>query len=102
MLLVSAQRRDDFGRRGCVAKCDGDVAQPSLVADARNGAAAGLRQKLCLAPGEQAGKLRVIESVPYREVFCGSGARKLVPRTYQLAIVTAVDAIADRAAKLDG
>src|SRR5271170_5950099 len=91
-----------FGRGRCVAESDGDIAQPSFIADAPNGAAASLLQELGLAPCKQIGELRVIESVPSREILFRCGARKLVPRTYQLAIIAAVDAIADGAAKLNG
>ena len=94
------QRLEQRRRGRGVAERDRDVAQPSFVADAADGAAAGALQKFRLAPRKQLDELRVVQAVPHRKVLLGGGTRKLVPRADQLAVVAAVDAIADRAAKL--
>ena len=84
-------------------------ALPSATATLRNQrskpmrrmrAAAGFFQKLRLAPREHLDERRAIEAMPHGEVFLGGGAGELVPRTHQLAIVAAIDAIADGAAQL--
>src|ERR1700676_2584733 len=72
------------------------------MTDAADRAASSSFQKLRLAPREQLGELRVVQSVPHGEVLFRGGARELVPRTHQLAVVAPVYAIADCTAKLDG
>ena len=93
-------------------------ALPSATATLRNQrskpmrriALPGSSQKLRLAPSEYLDERRAVETVPYLEVLLYAGAGEFVPRTHELAIVAAVDAVADgvaqlernRARKLDG
>ncbi len=101
-VLFAGGERGEHGRRGRrIAECNGDIAQPALIADAADGAAAGPFFELRFAPGKQVDQLRPVQSVPDREILLGRRARELVPRTHQLAVVATVDAIADRAAKFD-
>src|SRR3984957_20775628 len=99
VLRAAAQRLEQRRRGGRIAKRDGDVAQPTLIADAADGAACRALQKLRLAPGKELGQLRVIQTVAHGEVLFGGGARELVPRARQLTVIAAVDAVADGAAE---
>ena len=75
-----------------IAQRHGDIAQPALVADAADGRTLGAREELLLGPREQLREPRGIESMPRLEVRMRGGARELVPRAHQLAVVAAVDA----------
>ena len=94
-----------------VAQRHRDVAQPALVADAADGASP--RCALETPPRvqrEQLGQARGVQSVAHLEIRMRGRARELVPGAHQLAVVAAIDAIADgaaqfhrnRAAQLDG
>ena len=97
-------RRSHGARRG-IAERDGDVARPALVADPADRAAFGVAQELRFGPREERRRAarrrgrcgRRAKSVARR------GDRVAVPRARELAVVAAVDAIADqRAQRLRG
>src|SRR5665213_339797 len=102
MLSAFLKCLDHLRRSRSVAERHGDVAQPAFMADAPNRAAAGFFQKFRFAPGKQLRELPVIEAVPHGEVPLGGGTGEFIPRARELAVIAAVDAIADRAAKLQG
>ena len=84
------------GNGGCgwrVAQRHGDIAQPAFMADAADGRAFHPRQELGLAPGEQLDQAGRIQAVARLEVGHGGGAGEAVPRTGQLAVIAAIDAV---------
>ena len=84
------------GRRGTgVAQSNRDVAEPGFVTDSPYGAAFRPLQPGLFAPCKQLGQLDIVESVPGRKVAFGRRRGELVPRAAQLAVVAAVDPIAD-------
>src|SRR5690348_2282340 len=96
MIRPGAKRGEDLGRRRRVAEAHRQVAQPLLVADAANGRAAGALLEVGLAPGEELDQLRAIEAVARREVRVAVGPGEAVPGADRLAVVAAVDPVADQ------
>jgi len=43
----------------------------------------------------------IIQAVPHRKIRLDRSLRKTVPRTYQLTVIAAVDAVSDQRAQLD-
>ena len=85
-----------------VAERDREVALPALEADAADRAALGLAQEVVLVPGPERRAARGASSAGADvEVGDRARARELVPRADELAVVAAVDAVADRGAELD-
>jgi hypothetical protein len=83
-----------------VAEGDGDIAQPALVADAADRAAGQAVVEFLLAPGEEGRQRRRVEAVAHAK----SGSPmlgKAVPGAAQLAVVAAVDAVADQGPQRD-
>src|SRR5579863_1996915 len=99
-LATLEQTAPHLSRRGRVPQRHGDIARPALVSDAMDGRAAHALEELMLAPGEKLGQPGAIELVADLEVRMGRRARELVPRTHQLAVIAAVDAIAERTAQI--
>src|SRR5699024_6975556 len=97
-----AEGGQDRGRGGGVAQGDGDVAQPAAVAAAADRRAFGTAQELVLLPGEQVRQAGGVQVVAGAEVRFVGAAGELVPGAYQLAVVAAEDAVADRRAQLFG
>src|SRR5204862_7066027 len=64
-------------------------------------AAFGVAQELGLAPAPQREQRRVGERLARVEVRQGAALRVLVPRADELAVVAAVDAVADQRPQLD-
>src|SRR5438046_1261933 len=95
------ERPDDLRRARGVTQRHGEIAQPALVADAVDGRATHALLELRRAPAEQLRQRRRIQAMAHLEIRVRGRARELVPRTHQLAVVTAVDAIADRLAQLN-
>ena len=86
-----------------VAERHGDVAQPALVADAPDRAALHARVELLARPREELDERRVVEAVAHRgEIRLGRRLREAVPRAHELAVVAAIDAVADQRAQLLG
>ena len=101
VLRTAAQCLEHFGRGRRIAESDRDVAQPSLVADAADRAAFRALQEIRFAPRKELDQLRAVEAVPRREILLGGGTRELIPRAGHLTVIAAVNAIADRGAKLE-
>ena len=66
------------------------------MADAVDGAAAQAIVKIVGAPAEQFGEHCIVKTVTHGKVRLAAGLRKTVPRADQLAIIAAVDTIADQ------
>src|SRR5688572_17401357 len=92
-LLVAGAQRVAQGHR--------DVAQPALVADAADRAALGEAQEVLLAPREEFAELAPAQPVARIEIRQGALLRELVPGADQLAVVAAVDAVADQWPQLE-
>ncbi len=105
-----AQREHNAVPIGRIAQCHGDIAQPAQVADAAYCRAFGDAQKFFFRPVEQIEQLRRMQRGAGAEIVFVGELRKAVPRADQLAVVAAVDAVAeqrpeflrDRAFQLDG
>jgi len=100
-----AQRRFDLriGHRAQrIAQRHRQVAQPALVADAPDRAAFGAAQELGLVPGPQLQQRGAFQRRTRVEVGQRRRFRILVPRAHQLAVVAAVDAVAQRRAQFLG
>src|SRR5262249_7948797 len=89
------ERAHDLRAVGRVAEPDREIAQPALVTDAPDCATLRARFELLLAPGEQRDELGVVQSVAHVEVGVAVRLRILVPWTDELAVVAAVDTVAD-------
>src|SRR5437764_11091370 len=97
-----AQGGDDFGRARSVAQAHRQIAQPALVADAANRRAAHALVEFGLAPGEQLDQGGPVEPVPHRKILFPGNPREPVPWADRLAIVAAVDPVADERTQLLG
>ena len=73
-----------------------DVAQPSLITDAMDGAAGEPFVKLAFAPLEELNEAGAVEAISDGEIGFPGRLRKTVPGTYELAVVAAIDAVADQ------
>src|SRR5207248_2613944 len=99
--FASLERPDDIRRGRRITERHGEIARPALVADAVDGRATHALLELRLAPAEQLRQRCGIQAMAHLEIRVRGRARELVPRTHELAVVAAVDAIADRPAQLD-
>src|SRR3990172_12408482 len=79
-----------------VPKPDREIAQPALVTDAVDRTAEQARVEVRFAPGEKFHQSDGVAAVAHREIRLGAHLGEFVPRAYELAIVAAVDAIADQ------
>ena len=100
MIGPRPQRRDHALAAPGVAQRHRQVAQPARVADAADRRSGMAFVELNLAPREQFDQPRVVQPVPHLEVGQRAHARELVPRTGKLAVVAAVDAVADQRPQL--
>src|SRR4051812_43516831 len=100
MVRPGAERRDDRRRAWRIAQAHREVAQPALVTDAPDRRAAQALVEIGLGPGEKLDQRRLVEAVADLEIRLGRGLRESVPWAHELAIVAAVDAIADQRAQL--
>ena len=78
------------------------VAQPAFMANAADGAAFGALQKLGFSPGKQRGELLAGQAGAFVKVGQCAALGKLVPGAGQLAVVAAINAVADQRAKRQG
>src|ERR1700733_9114848 len=83
-----------------VAERDPDVARPALVADAMDRRTLHARAELRRRPAKELHEIRAIKPMADLEVRIRRGARELVPRAHQLAVIAAVDAVAEEGAQL--
>src|SRR5262245_1774524 len=102
MVLSRLQRGNHGLRRGRVAESHGDVAQPALVADAPDRRALQPLDELGLGPREQLDQRGVLETIAGLEVLLTTHLCEAVPRANRLAVVAAVDAVADQRPQLLG
>jgi tRNA threonylcarbamoyladenosine biosynthesis protein TsaE len=77
------------------------VAQPAFVADAANRAAFGDVQEFRFGPVEQRHQLLAGQAGAFVEVGQGAALGEFVPGADQLAVVAAVDAVADQRAQFE-
>lgn len=83
-----------------IAQGHGQVAQPAHVADAAYGAAFGTLQKGGFIPLPQFQQPGAAQAVALIKIGQAAATRKFVPGADQLAIVAAVDAVAQQRAQL--
>src|ERR1044072_1983131 len=95
MVRACMQGADYLGRRRRVAQAHGEVAEPPLVADAADGRTLQALVELRLGPGEELARGGALKAVARLEVLLGARRGESVPRADELAVVAAVDAIAD-------
>src|SRR5262249_19094142 len=100
MVRACMEGADYLGRRRRVAKAHGEVAEPPLVADAADRRALQALVELGLGPGEELHQPGAVEAVARLEVLLGARLGEAVPRADELAVVAAVDAIADEGTQL--
>src|SRR4051812_11418842 len=100
MVQTGAQRLHHLGRRRRISQSDREVTQPALVADAPDRRAAQPLLELRLAPGEELDHRRAVEAVTHLEVRLRARLREAVPRADELAVVAAVDPVADQRPQL--
>src|SRR6185437_14390257 len=91
--------RDDRGVVVRIAQADGKIAQPARVAYAADRAAFHATRELIRGPGEERHQVGIVETVAHGEIPNARGLGVLVPRTRELAVVAAVDSIADQRAQ---
>jgi len=86
------------------ARCPdhGDVAQPLFMAMRWMALPASFGVKGRFVPCEQFGQSGIVETVAHGEIRLDGLVRKTVPRADQLAIVAAVDAVANERTQFDG
>lgn len=97
---TGAQCEHDAVLVGRIAQRHGDIAQPAQVADAAYRRAFGDAQEFFLRPVEQIDQLRRMQRGARAEIVFVGKLRKAVPRADQLAVVAAVDAVAEQRAEL--
>src|SRR5260221_2157355 len=100
MIHPGPERCHHRGRRGRIAQSHGEVAQPALVADAPDRRALQALVELGLRPGKELDQSGAVEAVAHLEIGLGARLCEAVPRAYQLAVVAAIDAVADQRPQL--
>src|SRR6185295_18480580 len=101
MVRPGAQGRQHRSGPRRIPEPDRQVAQPALVADAADRRATQALVELGLRPAKQLYQRGAIEAVPHLEVRLVARLGKAVPGAGELAIVAAVDPVADERAQLD-
>src|SRR5258708_20031760 len=96
MIHPGPERCHHRGRRRRIAESHGEVAQPALVADAPDRRALQALVELGLRPGEELDQGGAVEAVAHLEIGLCGRLCKGIPRADQLAVVAAVDAVADQ------
>jgi tRNA threonylcarbamoyladenosine biosynthesis protein TsaE len=79
----------------------GHIAQPAFMADAANRAAFGDAQKLFFGPVKQGHELLAGQAGAFVEVGQGAALGEFVPGADELAVVAAVNAVADQRAQFE-
>src|ERR1041384_7262432 len=100
MVRACMRGADSLGRRRRVAQAHGEVAEPPLVADAADGRTLQALVELGLGPGEELPQPGAGGAVARLEGPLGARLGESVPRADGLAVVAAVDAIADEGRQL--
>src|SRR5262245_138709 len=102
MVRACTQGLDYRRRSGRVAKPDGEVAQPALVADAADRRALQALLELAFRPAEELHEARAVEAVAGLEIALAARPGESVPRADELAVVAAVDEVADERPQILG
>src|SRR5687767_12327937 len=102
MVRSGAQRSDHLRCRRRITQTDGEVAQPALVADAPDRRAAQALVELRFGPRKQLHERGSVQAVPCPEIPFSAELGEAVPRADKLAVVAAVDPVADERAQLLG
>ncbi len=96
IVAAGLERGDDRRVVVSVAQTHGQVAQPARVADAPDRAAGHAGGELGRRPGEQRHQRGIVQAVAHRKIRLRARLGIAVPRADKLAVVTAVDAVADQ------
>src|SRR5262245_47258144 len=102
IVFSRVQRRQYLSRSRCVPQAYGEVSQPALITDAPDGRTLHALVELGLGPREQLDQRGAIQAVAHLEVLLVRGLREAVPRADRLAVVAAVNPIADERPQLLG
>src|SRR5438874_13643432 len=102
MIRPGSERAHDLGRAGRIAEAHGEVAQPALVADAPDRRAGEPLVELRLRPAEELHHRRAIKAVARLEIRLVGRLGKSVPWADELAVIAAVDPVADQRPQLHG
>src|SRR5688500_18400947 len=101
MFRARSQRSDHFGTGRRITERHRNIAQPSFVPDTANHRTDMPVIELRFVPCKQLDQRGAIESVAYIEVGQLGRTCKLVPWANELAIVAAINAIADQRPQVD-
>src|SRR6056297_2915149 len=96
---ASLQRRDNGGGGRRIAQAYGEVPEPAIEADPANRGAFGTRQERVFVPAEQFHQRAGIQVLARLKVVFVAKLRVAVPGAHRLAVVAAVDPVADRFAE---
>ncbi len=88
-----------FGQ--AVAKRNGQVSEPLLMADSSNGTALCVVQKISLAPSEELQKGLMGQNLSALKICQRRWFRKFIPRANQLTIITAIYSVAHEGSERD-
>src|SRR5258708_33515328 len=102
MIRPGAERRDYRRRTWRIAEAHREVPQPALVADSPDGRAAQALVEVGVRPAEQLDERGAVEAIAHLEIRFGGRLSEAIPRADELAIVAAVDAVADQRTQLLG
>ena len=98
VLKARLQRRSNIFRWCSVAQRDGNVSQPTLVSDASDGATGKVLLEFLRIPRKKIDKFRRIQPLTHRKIGVAE-VSKTIPRAADLAVVAAVDSIANEGAQ---
>jgi len=98
-IAPGVQGIDDRGSRFRIAERDGDIAQPSLIADSPYRTAFGPGKPGLFGPAKKVRQVNGTQAVARGEVRLACWLRELVPRTKNLAVIATVYSVADQFAK---
>src|SRR5450830_653642 len=82
-----------------IAETNCHIAQPTLVADTTDGAAFSIAIEILVTPVQQPHQTGTVETVAHIKIGQGRTLGKFVPGAKYLAIIAAIDTIADQAAQ---
>src|SRR5260364_128242 len=91
--LIAQGGRQQTAQR--IAQCNRNITQPALMADAANCRATEPSIEFVGAPGKYIDEGGVVQAIAHVKVIASRHLRKFIPRTDELTIIAAVNAIAD-------
>src|SRR5438105_5826314 len=100
MVRSGTQRRHDLGRARRVSQAHGQVAQPPLIADAPDRRPSESLVALALRPGEELDQLRALKALARLKLLFRRCPGEAVPGTHRLAVIAAIDAVANERPQL--